>query len=354
VGHASGGISNVTGRFAATRETLAELLEGEPRYRVDQVWAALHSPRIDPSEWTELPAAMRAMIAERLPTQLEAVKESHADDAQTVKTLWRLDDGGLIESVLMHYPDRSTLCVSSQVGCAMGCSFCATGQAGFTRHLTTGEIVEQVARARAASQATNRRLSNVVFMGMGEPLANEPNLWPAIETIHHEYELSARHITVSTVGMIPGIRLLAERPLPVTLAVSLHAADDATRTRLVPINSRYPIADLMDACKFYLAKRRRRISFEWALIAGVNDTREQAEALADLCRQLRPIAHVNLIPLNDTPGYPVRGSARSVVEAFRATLEGRGVSATVRRTRGDDIAAACGQLAASVSPPRRR
>jgi len=354
VGHASGGISNVTGRFAATRETLAELLEGEPRYRVDQVWAALHSPRIDPSEWTELPAAMRAMIAERLPTQLEAVKESHADDAQTVKTLWRLDDGGLIESVLMHYPDRSTLCVSSQVGCAMGCSFCATGQAGFTRHLTTGEIVEQVARARAASQATNRRLSNVVFMGMGEPLANEPNLWPAIETIHHEYELSARHITVSTVGMIPGIRLLAERPLPVTLAVSLHAADDATRTRLVPINSRYPIADLMDACKFYLAKRRRRISFEWALIAGVNDTREQAEALADLCRQLRPIAHVNLIPLNDTPGYPVRGSARSVVDAFRAILEGRGVSATVRRTRGDDIAAACGQLAASVSPPRRR
>jgi len=354
VGHASGGISNVTGRFAATRETLAELLEGEPRYRVDQVWAALHSPRIDPSEWTELPAAMRAMIAERLPTQLEAVKESHADDAQTVKTLWRLDDGGLIESVLMHYPDRSTLCVSSQVGCAMGCSFCATGQAGFTRHLTTGEIVEQVARARAASQATNRRLSNVVFMGMGEPLANEPNLWPAIETIHHEYELSARQITVSTVGMIPGIRLLAERPLPVTLAVSLHAADDATRSRLVPINSRYPIADLMDACKFYLAKRRRRISFEWALIAGVNDTREQAEALADLCRQLRPIAHVNLIPLNDTPGYPVRGSARSVVDAFRAILEGRGVSATVRRTRGDDIAAACGQLAASVSPPRRR
>ena len=344
----------MTGRFAATRETLAELLEGEPRYRVDQVWAALHSPRIDPSEWTELPAAMRAMIAERLPTQLEAVKESHADDAQTVKTLWRLDDGGLIESVLMHYPDRSTLCVSSQVGCAMGCSFCATGQAGFTRHLTTGEIVEQVARARAASQATNRRLSNVVFMGMGEPLANEPNLWPAIETIHHEYELSARHITVSTVGMIPGIRLLAERPLPVTLAVSLHAADDATRSRLVPINSRYPIADLMDACKFYLAKRRRRISFEWALIAGVNDTREQAEALADLCRQLRPIAHVNLIPLNDTPGYPVRGSARSVVDAFRAILEGRGVSATVRRTRGDDIAAACGQLAASVSPPRRR
>jgi len=354
VGHASGGISNVTGRFAATRETLAELLEGEPRYRVDQVWAALHSPRIDPSEWTELPAAMRAMIAERLPTQLEAVKESHADDAQTVKTLWRLDDGGLIESVLMHYPDRSTLCVSSQVGCAMGCSFCATGQAGFTRHLTTGEIVEQVARARAASQATNRRLSNVVFMGMGEPLANEPNLWPAIETIHHEYELSARQITVSTVGMIPGIRLLAERPLPVTLAVSLHAADDATRSRLVPINSRYPIADLMDACKFYLAKRRRRISFEWALIAGVNDTREQAEALADLCRQLRPIAHVNLIPLNDTPGYPVRGSARSVVDAFRVILEGRGVSATVRRTRGDDIAAACGQLAASVSPPRRR
>ena len=354
MGHASGGISNVTGRFAATRETLAELLEGEPRYRVDQVWAALHSPRIDPSEWTELPAAMRSMIAERLPTQLEVVRESHADDGQTVKTLWRLDDGGLIESVLMHYPDRSTLCVSSQVGCAMGCSFCATGQAGFTRHLTTGEIVEQVARARAASQATNRRLSNVVFMGMGEPLANEPNLWPAIETIHHEYELSARHITVSTVGMIPGIRLLAERPLPVTLAVSLHAADDATRTRLVPINSRYPIADLMDACKFYLAKRRRRISFEWALIAGVNDTREQAEALADLCRQLRPIAHVNLIPLNDTPGYPVRGSARSVVEAFRATLEGRGVSATVRRTRGDDIAAACGQLAASVSPPRRR
>lgn len=344
----------MTGRFAASRETLADLLDGEPRYRIDQVWAALHSPRLDPFEWSELPTAMRAMIAERLPTQLKAVRESHADDGQTVKTLWRLDDGGLIESVLMHYPDRSTLCVSSQVGCAMGCSFCATGQAGFTRHLTTGEIVEQVARARAAAQATDRRLSNVVFMGMGEPLANESNLWPAIETIHHEYGLSARHITVSTVGMIPGIRLLAERPLPVTLAVSLHAADDTTRTRLVPINSRYPIADLMDACRYYLEKRRRRISFEWALIAGVNDTREQAEALADLCRQLRPIAHVNLIPLNDTPGYPVRGSARSVVDSFRSTLEGRGVSATVRRTRGDEIAAACGQLAASVSPPRRR
>ena len=344
----------MTGRFAATREALAELLNGEPRYRVDQVWAAVHSPRLDPSEWTELPVAMRSMIAERLPTQLEAVNESHADDGQTVKTLWRLDDGGLIESVLMHYPDRSTLCVSSQVGCAMGCSFCATGQAGFTRHLTTGEIVEQVARARAASQATDRRLSNVVFMGMGEPLANESHLWPAVEMIHDEYGLSARHITVSTVGIIPGIRRLAERPLPVTLAVSLHAADDTTRTQLVPINSRYPIADLMDACRYYVEKRRRRISFEWALIAGVNDTREQADALAALCHQMRPVAHVNLIPLNDTPGYPVRGSSRGVVDNFRTTLEGRGVSATVRRTRGDDIAAACGQLAAAVSPPRRR
>lgn len=354
MGHATGIVAGVTGRFAATRETLAELLDGEPRYRVDQAWAAVHSPRLDPTEWTELPAALRSMLVERLPTQLEAVKESHADDGQTVKTLWRLDDGGLIESVLMHYSDRSTLCVSSQVGCAMGCSFCATGQAGFTRHLSTGEIVEQVARARAASQAAGRRLSNVVFMGMGEPLANEANLWPAVEMIHNEYGLSARHITVSTVGMIPGIRRLADRPLPVTLAVSLHAADDTTRTRLVPINSRYPIADLMDACRYYLEKRRRRISFEWALIAGVNDTREQAEALADLCRQLRPIAHVNLIPLNDTPGYPVRGSSRGVVNSFRATLESRGVSATIRRTRGDDIAAACGQLAASVPPPRRR
>lgn len=341
-------------RFSIDRASLAAALSDEPSYRVEQVWKAIYSDRHDPQEWLELPQRLRVRLANLIPTQLCVERDVMSDAGETVKTLWRLNDGAYVESVLMHYPDRTTLCVSSQVGCAMGCTFCATGQAGFTRHLDTGEIVEQVARARRTSAAHNRRLSNIVFMGMGEPLANEANLWPAIERIHSEYGLSARHITVSTVGLVPGIRALAHRALPVTLAVSLHAADDLTRSELVPMNNRYPIGALMDACQEYTRNGGRRISFEWALISDVNDSDDDAERLAQLCRQLRPVAHVNVIPLNDTPGYPVRGSSMDTVRRFIDVLSRRGVSATIRSTRGDDIAAACGQLAASVDPPRRR
>jgi 23S rRNA (adenine2503-C2)-methyltransferase len=245
----------------------------------------------------------------------------------------------------MHYPDRATVCVSSQAGCAMRCSFCATGQAGFTRHLSTGEIVEQVVAARRA--AAPARLSNVVFMGMGEPLANYDRVWAAIVRLHDDLGLSARHVTVSTVGVVPGIRRLALEGLPVNLAVSLHAANDRLRNSLVPLNRRYPIAMLVEACRQYLTAKNRRLSFEWALIAGVNDRPGDAAELAELARPLG--AHVNLIPLNPTPGYAVRGTSPLGVRTFRDQLKGLGVNATVRRNRGTDIDAACGQLAAGAA-----
>jgi 23S rRNA (adenine2503-C2)-methyltransferase len=239
----------------------------------------------------------------------------------------------------MHYPDRATVCVSTQAGCAMACSFCATGQAGFDRQLGVGEIVEQVVRARRAAA---RRVSNVVFMGMGEPLANFDAVWAAVGRIHDDLGIGARHLTLSTVGLVPGIRRLAAEDLPVSLAVSLHAADDALRDRLVPVNRRYPLAELMDACRDYVARTGRRLSFEWAMISGVNDRFEDAERLAALARPLR--AHVNLIPLNPTPGYAVIGSSGNRVRAFRDALVRHGVTTTIRDTRGADVAAACGQL----------
>jgi 23S rRNA (adenine2503-C2)-methyltransferase len=223
----------------------------------------------------------------------------------------------------------------------MGCAFCATGQAGFTRHLTPGEILEQVAAARRA--AGTRRLSNVVFMGMGEPLANFDRVWVAVERINRDMGISARHITVSTVGLVPGIRKLTQQALPVNLAVSLHAANDALRNRLVPINRRHPLPQLMEACRQYVAVKGRRLSFEWACIEGINDRPSDAAELAELARPLS--AHVNLIPLNRTPGYPARGTSAGGVRAFRNELQRRGVNATVRRNRGTDIDAACGQLA---------
>jgi 23S rRNA (adenine2503-C2)-methyltransferase len=275
------------------------------------------------------------------------VAELVADRGETVKWLWRLQDGTEVETVLMHYADRSTVCVSSQAGCAMGCGFCATGQAGFDRHLSAGEIVEQVVRAARRARDDGRRLSNVVFMGMGEPLANYDATWAAVERLHADVGLSARHLTVSTVGIVPGIRRLAAEALPVNLAVSLHAADDALRDELVPINRRYPLSTLMDACAGYLLAKGRRLSFEWALIDGVNDRSVDAQQLIERARSLPLPAHVNLIPLNPTPGYAVRGSPASRVREFRDELRVGGVNATVRRTRGTDIDAACGQLRAS-------
>ncbi len=342
-----------TTRYDLSRDEVAALLEGQPRYRVDQVWSGLYDQFSEPSEWTTLPLTLRAELESAMPPALTLITESISDTGDTIKSLWELADGNRVETVLMLYAGRATVCVSSQAGCAMGCGFCATGQAGFFRHLSVGEILEQVARAAHRAAQSERRLSNVVFMGMGEPMANDERVWQAIERIHGDIGLSARHIVVSTVGIIPGIRRLAQRSLPVTLAVSLHAANDELRDRLVPINRRYPIDDLVAACSDYLAVRKRRVSFEWALIEGVNDRESDADELAALSRRLRPRAHINLIPLNPTPGYPSRGSSLKRVYAFRDRLESRGANATVRQNRGTDIDAACGQLAALVPPTIR-
>ena len=335
-----------TSLYQPSRVELAELLEGEPRYRLDQIWQGLYQNLSTPLEMTNLPKNLRTTLGQRLVPALEVVVRRVSDGGDTIKFPWELHDGKRIETVLMLYPDRVTVCVSSQVGCAMGCGFCATGQAGFTRHLTVGEIVEQVTVAAREARSMERRLGNVVFMGMGEPLANEAVVWDSVERLHDDLGLSARKITISTVGLVPGIRRLTERPLPVNLAVSLHAANDRLRDELVPINKRYPIDDLMSACADYLAVKGRRLSFEWAMIDGVNDRGSDASELAKLCRRFHLPAHVNLIPLNPTPGYPTVGSPLKRVHEFRDSLEALGVNATVRRNRGTDIDAACGQLAA--------
>ncbi len=334
-------------RFDLTRNDLGHLLVDEPAYRVTQVWDGLIAG-LNPEDITTLPKALRARLGadHAVAASLEPALESVSDRGDTTKWLWRLHDGHRIETVLMHYPDRVTVCVSTQAGCAMGCGFCATGQAGFARQLTVGEIVEQAVRARTRAAASGRRLANVVFMGMGEPLANLDRVEPAVRFIHAELGLSARHITVSTVGIVPGIRRLAGIGLPITLAVSLHAADDETRDELVPINRRYPLAMLADACAEFVQLTGRRLTIEWALIADVNDTDRQADLLAAWARPLK--AHVNLIPLNPTPGYPAMGSSAVRVVAFADRLLAQGINATVRHNRGTDIAAACGQLAAGA------
>lgn len=347
----------MTTRYDLDRDAFAELLDGEPRYRVDQVWEGLYTQFADPADITNLPKSLRKRLDEDLPPALTAAAESVSDDGDTVKWLWELADGSAVETVLMHYPERSTVCVSSQAGCAMACSFCATGQAGFERHLTVGEMVEQVVTAARVAQASGRRLSNVVFMGMGEPLANYDAMWAAIERIHGAVGLSARHLTVSTVGVVPGIERLTAERLPVNLAVSLHAANDQLRDELVPLNRRYPIERLVEACADYVDATHRRLSFEWAMIDGVNDRDLDIRQLADVARTVR--AHVNLIPLNPTPGYAVRGSSPERVRDFRDGLVAVGVNATIRQNRGTEIDAACGQLRANheatpVAPPRRR
>lgn len=337
----------MTSLYDATREDIEVLLEDQPAFRITQIWAGLYKQLLEPEKILTLPAALRAQMNEMLPTALNSVTTSISDKGDTVKFLWSLVNGGHpIETVLMHYRDRATVCVSTQAGCAMACGFCATGQAGFSRHLTTGEIVEQVVRAARESAKRKQRLANVVFMGMGEPLANEAAVWGAVERLHADIGLSARNLTISTVGIVPGIRTLADRPLPVNLAVSLHAARDSLRDELVPINKRYPLADLVQACADYLLKKNRRVSFEWAMIDGINDQPQDARELARLCKRLRPAAHVNLIPLNPTPGWPTKGTSPEGVREFARQLEDLGVNVTIRRNRGTDIDAACGQLAA--------
>ncbi|HWE57458.1 MAG TPA: 23S rRNA (adenine(2503)-C(2))-methyltransferase RlmN [Acidimicrobiales bacterium] len=342
----------VRGPYDITRNELGHQLADQPAYRTGQVWQALYEQGLRPEEMTTLPKTVRERLDSALPAALRTVTESVSEDGQTVKWLSATADAAAIETVLMLYPDRATVCVSSQAGCAMNCSFCATGQAGFRRHLSTGEILEQVAKARR--RAAPRRLSNIVFMGMGEPLANYDRVWAAVERIHTDMGISARHITISTVGVIAGIRRLSRESLPVNLAVSLHAANDQLRNQLVPLNRRHPLDELVEACRQYLTAKNRRLSFEWALISGVNDRPADARELATIAVPLG--AHVNLIPLNPTPGYAVRGTDKTGVRLFREELNRLGVNATVRRNRGTDIDAACGQLAGSstvlMSPTR--
>ena len=338
------------GTFDLTPAALADVLSGEPAYRVRQVWRSLHLGR-EPAEMTDLPQRLRERLAQDLVPGLRPAATSVSAEGDTTKWLWSLSDGARVETVLMTYPSgRVTVCVSTQAGCAMACSFCATGQAGFERQLTTGEIVEQVIRAGRATPAG--RVSNVVFMGMGEPLANYGPMWETVERLHGDVGISARHLTVSTVGIVPGILRLAGEHLPVNLAVSLHAANDELRDQLVPINRRYSLGTLIEACEAWTASHNRRLSFEWALIDGVNDRASDARELAAVARPLA--AHVNLIPLNPTPGYLTRGTPPGRVRAFRDRLAEAGLNATIRRNRGTDIAAACGQLAAAGQPPSGR
>jgi 23S rRNA (adenine2503-C2)-methyltransferase len=335
----------VTSRYGATLDDFVEVLTGwgERPYRARQLHEGLFSQRRPLDELTNLSKPLRARLADAFPLALDADVVQTSSDGRTTKWLWRAAEGAQVETVLMEYRSRATVCVSSQAGCAMGCTFCATGQAGFERHLDVGEIVEQVVRAQ---HATSQRVTNVVFMGMGEPLANVDAVCDACERLQRDAGLSARHLTVSTVGVVPGMRRLADFPLPVTLAVSLHAPDDALRNELVPLNRRYPIAEVIDAARDYAGRKGRRVTFEYACIAGVNDHPHQADALAGRLTGFRGGAHVNLIPLNPTAGFPGHAPDPARLHTFAERLTQLGVGATIRRNRGVDIDAACGQLRA--------
>jgi 23S rRNA (adenine2503-C2)-methyltransferase len=336
--------------YDLSKEQLAVALADQPRFRVDQVWTGLYHHGQRPAAITTLSLALRERLEADYPPALTVREEVATDDGETLKWLFALPDGATIETVLMGYRDRVTVCVSTQAGCAMACSFCATGQAGFTRHLTVGEVLEQV--LTAARAAAPRRLSNVVFMGMGEPLANYDVTVGVLRRLHEDRGMSARHLTVSTVGVAPAIERLAGEGLPLTLAVSLHAAHDDLRDELVPLNRRYNLARLHAACTQWRDVTGRRLSFEYALIDGVNDRALDLDALASYAASLG--AHVNLIPLNPTPGYPVIGTPLDRVRSFAAELNELGVTTTVRATRGRSIAAACGQLAQVTNGRRRR
>jgi 23S rRNA (adenine2503-C2)-methyltransferase len=367
---------------------------GEPPYRARQLSHWLDDRRQpDVGAMTNLPRSLRARLSERFAgAGLTLDRHQVGDDGWTHKLLFRLPGGDAVESVLMLYkrgwlrPPRSprdpmvageddweggpggraTVCISTQAGCAMGCTFCATGQFGFTRHLSVGEVVEQVARVsnmlpslRPGPGAPDH-VTNVVFMGMGEPFANAEATWGAAYRLHQGFGLSARAITISTVGLVPGIRRAAAEPLRVNLAVSIHAADDATRDRLVPVNRSWPIAELLEAVGDYVAATRRRVSFEYALMAGVNDDPEQAGRLGRLLAPLRVpgsgghAAHVNLIPYNPTPGTGFAPPSRAAVRRFRDAVAASGVPVSVRANRGVGIDAACGQLRTTAGRPGRR
>lgn len=320
---------------------------GEPAYRAGQIWQGIYVQLWqDAQEFTTLPAALREKMANGLRFHgLTPAATLKSSDGQTVKTLFRLIDGHPIEAVLMRYEHRQTLCISSQSGCAMGCTFCATGQMGFKRSLSSGEIVEQVLYYARLLKAEGKAVTNVVVMGMGEPFHNYDNTLAAIDRLNHSagFNLGARRFTISTVGLVPMIRKFAAEKRQINLAISLHASDDALRSSMMPINQKYPIAELMQACREYIDATGRRLTFEWALIQGVNDTPEQARALAHLLKGM--LCHVNVIPLNPTRRFKGAGSTRQRAEDFCAELESAGIPCTVRMRRGIDIQAGCGQLA---------
>lgn len=326
---------------------------GEPGYRADQIWTALyHDLAPDAAAMTTLPKKLR----ERLSAEFEfggltPANELQSSDGQTRKILFRLPDARAIESVLMGYAKRRTTCISSQAGCAMGCVFCATGQMGFQRHLQAGEIVAQVMWFARELRSRDDRLTNIVVMGMGEPLHNYEATLAACDILNDAegFNFGARRITISTVGLVPAIRRFADERRQVNLAISLHAATDELRATLLPVNRRYPLNEVFEAARYYAATTHRRITFEWALIAGVNDTPEQAETLAKRVSGL--LCHVNVIPLNPTAGYDGHASTRERVARFSAALEAQGVPCTVRVRRGIDVAAGCGQLAVSSATP---
>ena len=306
----------------------------------------------DPAEMTDLPAGVRDQVGEALfPPLLQPLREIECDAGETRKVLWRAVDATTFESVLMRYPDRNTVCISSQAGCGMACPFCATGQGGLKRNLSTAEILEQVRAASAELRHRDARLSNIVFMGMGEPLANYSRVLAAVRRIIAAppggFGISARSVTVSTVGLAPAIRKLADERLNVTLALSLHAPDDELRDTLVPVNNRWKVSEVLDAARYYADVTGRRVSIEYALIRDVNDQPWRADLLGKrLHGALGALAHVNLIPLNPTPGSEWDASPKPVEREFVRRVRERGVSCTVRDTRGREIAAACGQLAA--------
>jgi 23S rRNA (adenine2503-C2)-methyltransferase len=339
-------------------ERKAQVVElGLPGFRADQFSRQWYQRlNNDTASWTDVPADMREAVKDLLfPDLMTSVRELKCDNGATVKQVWKLFDGVLVESVLMRYTDRTTMCISSQAGCGMNCPFCATGQGGLTRNLSTAEIVEQVlagARSLAKGEIEGGigRVNNLVFMGMGEPMANYNSVIGAIRRLTEPapagFGMSARGITVSTVGLVPRMRQLAEEGIPVTLAVSLHAPDDELRDTLVPINTRFKVQEVLDAAWYYADKTGRRISIEYAMIKDINDQAWRADLLGE--KLAGNLVHVNLIPLNPTPGSKWTASRPEDEDEFVRRLKSHGVPVTVRDTRGRDIDGACGQLAAAT------
>jgi 23S rRNA (adenine2503-C2)-methyltransferase len=332
----------------------ARLVEwGQPAYRARQLWEGLYRQLwAQPDQFTSFPLELRQKLNDGLAwSHLQVADSQHSSDGRTHKVVFRLPDGRLIETVHMSYDRRQTLCISTQSGCAMGCAFCATGQMGFGRHLSSGEIVEQVLYFARLLRAARQAVTNVVVMGMGEPFHNYEATMAAIDRLNAPdgLNLGARRFTISTVGLVPMIRRFANEKRQVNLAVSLHAAEDDLRASMLPVNKKYPVAEVLAACQNYVETTGRRITFEWALIRGVNDTPQQARLLAEKLQIFRregaALCHVNAIPLNSTQQFEGQATTRERAEAFRLELERRGIPCSVRLRRGIDIQAGCGQLA---------